>query len=347
MFNCPKCITNPMSTRYKDKMPYLWCHKCDSTALSSATLKNSIGEKKLYKLQERAKTKGVPTQYQCPLCSHSLAEIPYRPTSKSRIKIDMCPRCSLAFLNPDELKALNLNTKDYEESADDLMEFEMVHLRSAVQDENMRANLMGLNTIIVKGKKLTDTPLVTIIMTTLCLFFINRPYATSKMVFFPSHPTLKTFFGHIFAHAGWGHLIGNLYFFVTFSSHLEKYIGNRKTFLLYIASVTISTLVYMKFGPNAGVVGLSGVVSCAMGAMIALFPQGRISFLTPLPSFRIVNLWQLKVTLPLYVYILPYFLSDIYFYSTEGNSSHIAYISHITGFACGFIILKATKDGKA
>lgn len=74
---------------------------------------------------------------------------------------------------------------------------------------------------------------------------------------------------HMFAHAGWGHLIGNFMFGLPFMVYLEHKIGHDKLLDVFVVSGLGSLFLHcILMGAGNGLIGssgaLSGVASCAV-----------------------------------------------------------------------------------
>ena len=323
-------------------MPYLWCHQCNSTILHSWVLKNLEGKETFNKLKSRGSKRGKKSSLHCPSCTSHFNKVPYK-----KVEIELCPRCSTIFLDPKELEALSLDSNNYTAPKEDVIELEVMHWTDAYSRQENETEILGFLGINVKGKRVIDYPLVSIFIMIISAFLLRNPNAAAKYIFDPSHPTILSFFGHVFIHGNLAHILGNLYFFIVFSTTLEQYIGHKKILELYFFCIVLTTLGYMKFGPDIPVIGLSGVVMCSMGAMLSLFPQGRLSLLKRLRGLGWrYNRFMMKISLPIYMYVIPFILIDIYNHKAFGFTKGISYLSHIIGFACGFFLVKVYKIDK-
>ncbi|HSG29238.1 MAG TPA: rhomboid family intramembrane serine protease, partial [Candidatus Krumholzibacterium sp.] len=77
--------------------------------------------------------------------------------------------------------------------------------------------------------KVRRTPVITLFLSVMCVitFIIYRygpiglRYGLGNLVFLPFHPLPATAFSHVFLHAGYMHLAGNLVYLVLFGRALE------------------------------------------------------------------------------------------------------------------------------
>jgi membrane associated rhomboid family serine protease len=139
---------------------------------------------------------------------------------------------------------------------------------------------------------------------------------------------------YIFMHAGWMHLIGNLWFFWIFSDNVEERLG-RLLFLVFflLAGIAGGLLhVFLHADSMIPLVGASGAVSGVMGAYALMFPGNRItSYFCPIWFFirRIdVSAWMV-----LGFYILFNFLAMV----QTDTASGVAFDCHVGGFLVGVI----------
>lgn len=340
MYICPKCQESKMVGRSKHKLSYLWCPLCKSTSLTSISLKRALPKELYQDLHTKALRSQHTSPRKCGLCETKMRQIYYPVSPNKKIKLDICHKCSFLFMDQGEMELISFDLDAQEESSAGI-ELEVFHMKNMLQNVSVEQAIFNNKQFHIKGIRLVDYPLVSLGMAALCLFLFKYISLAEYFVFYPNAPSLKTIFGHVFVHADLAHLIGNLYFFLQFSNNLETYIGHSQITQLYLLSIFLTTLAYKLWGPGAPVVGLSGVVCCAMGAMWYLFPKSKISFISAVPSFKLINLMMMKVTLPLWMYVFSYFALDVLYYFLSGNSSRVSYISHIAGFVTGYILAMA------
>ena len=94
-----------------------------------------------------------------------------------------------------------------------------------------------------------------------------------------SHPVgVIHLFTHMFLHAGWMHLLGNMWFLWVFGQHVEDAIGRVRYLLFYlICGVAAAwTHVYFSHLSRLPLVGASGAISGVLGAYLVLFPRSKV-----------------------------------------------------------------------
>lgn len=145
------------------------------------------------------------------------------------------------------------------------------------------------------------------------------------------------FLSHLFLHAGWMHLIGNMWALWLFGDNVEDLMGPLRFLLFYICTGIAAGLVHIFAEPGLSIptIGASGAIAGVMGAYFILFPLSRI--VTIIPLFFI----PLFVEIPALIYLAFWLLSQVYSVLASrqlGTVSNIAWSAHIGGFIAGIIL---------
>jgi membrane associated rhomboid family serine protease len=154
---------------------------------------------------------------------------------------------------------------------------------------------------------------------------------------------LKGLFGHMWLHAGLGHLLGNLLFMWIFGNAVCAKVGSRIYFPLYILFGLAAAFSHLAFvgGP---VVGASGAINGVVGMFLVFFPENDITCYFTFTMFY----WR-EFTVSSYWMILLWLAWDILgavLTTGLGVSGGVAYFAHLGGFAVGFgIALLMLKQG--
>ena len=72
--------------------------------------------------------------------------------------------------------------------------------------------------------------------------------------------TWVRFFGHIFGHADWNHLINNMMYILILGPMLEEKYGSRDLAIIMAVAALLTGLIYYLFVPRVMLLGASGVV---------------------------------------------------------------------------------------
>jgi len=141
---------------------------------------------------------------------------------------------------------------------------------------------------------------------------------------------------HMFLHAGWLHLLGNLFLLYLTGPLIEDRIGRGRFALLYLVCGTLAGALYGL--QNAGLfrplIGASGAIAGVMGAFGVLFARVRMRFLVwlglPLgtmeaPAWVLFPFWFV-------VQLLLGLRSDV---TDPEGSGGVAFWAHVWGFVAG------------
>lgn len=135
---------------------------------------------------------------------------------------------------------------------------------------------------------------------------------------------------HMFLHAGFYHLLLNMYVLLMFGTLLEQRIGTKRFFCIYflsgIAAAFLSSLFYARS------LGASGAIAGILGVLIVLMPELTILFFFIVP-------------MPLWMFGVVYALIETFGIFVPSGIGHIA---HLVGIAAGLIYgfyLKKQKKG--
>jgi len=101
--------------------------------------------------------------------------------------------------------------------------------------------------------------------------------AAARLGYGPDHRGWWAAVRATFAHAGWAHLIGNVYFLLAFGDGVEqrapRWLLAPAFVVLGVAALLVDGLVH----PHAALLGASGGVAALMGACVVLQPRARVA----------------------------------------------------------------------
>jgi hypothetical protein len=142
----------------------------------------------------------------------------------------------------------------------------------------------------------------------------------------------------LFLHAGFLHLLGNMWFLRIFGANVERRLGGFKFLAFYLICGLGSALLYSLAAVNkeVPVIGASGAVGGILGAYLVFFPRNKIKSLVPL-----ILIWTI-ISVPAAFFIVAWFI--LQFVSLVfGSNDMVAYWGHIGGFMTGFFLAKLIK----
>lgn len=143
-----------------------------------------------------------------------------------------------------------------------------------------------------------------------------------------------------FLHAGFLHIISNMWFLKIFGDNVEERFGHLFFLLVYIASGVVGGLLQFVFSPNSTIpmLGASGAVAGVLGAYLVFFPHHKVRTLITFGFF-----WT---TANISAYFMLVYWFVIQLFSGVGSVvdtqiGRVAFWAHVGGFATGFFIAKA------
>jgi len=170
-------------------------------------------------------------------------------------------------------------------------------------------------------------------MDNLCQEFgtVEQTSILEKYAYLPAHPRLLSYVTANFLHAGWIHLIGNMWFLWLAGFILEDTWGRLIYPLFYLVAGAAALQFYgwCAHGSFAPLIGASGAVAALMGAFLVRFPKMKIEMM----FFTIFYRRRFKAAA---YWLLPLWLAMEFFYgSAFGTSSPVAHWAHVGGFLFG------------
>lgn len=192
-------------------------------------------------------------------------------------------------------------------------------------------------------------PVVTVLLIVVNLLvflfeFSLDPYALNAFIAHygliadPRYFHVSAIFTSMFVHAGWFHVLSNMWFLWIFGDNIEDILGHGKFLLFYLLCGVAAALAQVLFNIDSRVpmVGASGAIAGVMGAYFVLFPSARVLtfifvFFTWLPAWLILGYW----------FVLQ-FLSGAAtsIVAGQGSSGGIAVWAHVGGFLTGVAMIK-------
>jgi membrane associated rhomboid family serine protease len=146
----------------------------------------------------------------------------------------------------------------------------------------------------------------------------------------------------MFLHGGWVHLLGNMLFLFVFGNNVEDRLGHVRYLLFFLVCGIAATYAFALTDVDARttLVGASGAIAGVLGAYLAWYPRARVISLVPFLLF-------IPVPLPAWVVLSSWFvIQAFYSLGTGVAGGDVAYVSHVAGFAVGFLFGLALGRGK-
>lgn len=154
-----------------------------------------------------------------------------------------------------------------------------------------------------------------------------------------SFAVFLTLFTAIFFHAGFFHILGNMWYLWIFGNNIEDRLGHIKFIFFYLCCGLVASLghVFSDTGSKMPMIGASGAISGVLGAYIILYPRAKILVLMPViwRAVRVQAVWFLGFWILLQIF---YGTSSIV--ATDASSAGgVAWFAHVFGFFAGWVFL--------
>jgi membrane associated rhomboid family serine protease len=193
----------------------------------------------------------------------------------------------------------------------------------------------------------TSTPVVVIgiiLLNFLCFFteLASPPSFVSHYALIPDHLRLPTLVSYMFLHAGWMHIIGNMWFLWVFGSHLENALGSARFLLFYLACGVAAGAVQslLNLGSPIPTLGASGAIAGVMGAFLIIYPRVRVVTLV------ILIIFITTIDIPAAFMLLYWFAIQLVsglWTTAQGrfmDGGGVAWFAHVGGFVTGILLVK-------
>lgn len=153
--------------------------------------------------------------------------------------------------------------------------------------------------------------------------------------FVPIHQEWSDLLCSMFLHAGWVHLLGNMYLLWMCGCSLEDVWGRPLYVLVFMASGVAAALSHAYVFPESGspLVGASGAIAGLMGAFLVRYYNARIRFFY---WFFFVYLGTFFA--PAWIMLPLWLMSQLFYAFVYGDTSPVAFWAHIGGFIFGLVV---------
>jgi membrane associated rhomboid family serine protease len=162
-----------------------------------------------------------------------------------------------------------------------------------------------------------------------------------------SYPLLAVvlpFFTSLFLHAGWTHVIGNMWFLYIFGDNVEDYLGHFKYLVFYILTgvLAMGAQVGVNLNSTVPAIGASGAIAGVLGAYFVLYPRARVLtwffvFVVWVPAWIILGYW----------FVLNFLSGTATVLAVQNqNMGGVAFWAHVGGFVSGALLVKLFGERK-
>lgn len=133
-----------------------------------------------------------------------------------------------------------------------------------------------------------------------------------------------------FMHAGFFHLLGNMFYLWIFGNAICFCVGSATYPPIFLLLIVLSGIAHLVFD-GAPAIGASGAVNGVIGIYLYLYPRSNIRCM-----WTLIWVWGEKFTVRAYWLIGFWFLKDLY--GAINSDAPIAYAAHIGGLLAGLLI---------
>lgn len=296
----------------------------------------------------------------CPSCDKNLQSIIHL-EDQIHVELDVCRPCQLLWLDQGEIvdfKNLKASRLKVKMSPDDVAKYAET-LESAINNDidnvffsrtgpsqswKWLPALVGLP-IEMKPSILKIFPVVSYFLSALVItiFLITRDAGLSETAatwgFVPADPLRHlglTFLSSFFLHIGFLHILGNLYFLITFGDDVEQDIGGFSylslIFLSHIGGVILHAL--MVGAAPTPLVGASAGVFGVLAYYMVRFPNTKVGVLF---LFIIIPYWIRISAKWLFLLKIVYEVAVIALFQSATGRGGIAHAAHLGGALIGLV----------
>ncbi len=147
------------------------------------------------------------------------------------------------------------------------------------------------------------------------------------------------FFTSMFLHAGWMHVLGNMWFLYIFGDNIEDYLGHFQYLVFYVLCGLFAMTTQVAIYPHSTVptVGASGAIAGVLGAYFILYPRARVLtwffvFILYLPAWVVLGEW----------FVLQFMsgAATLSIAQRGHDVGGVAFWAHVGGFVSGLVMVK-------
>jgi membrane associated rhomboid family serine protease len=217
----------------------------------------------------------------------------------------------------------------------------MIPVRDTIPCENtpfVTWTLIGINVVVFLFLKLLHEPVAVQIL---------HLYGLVPARYF--HPAWATAMGYppgdylplltcMFLHAGWSHLLFNIWLIWIFADNIEDIMGRPRFLIFYLICGVIGSLVHMAYNPDSQTptVGASGAIAGVLGAYFFLYPYAKVVIWIPILFLPIF------IQVPAIAFLGVWVIFQLYEATTAivaGKAyMDIAWWGHLGGFMAGALL---------
>jgi len=148
-------------------------------------------------------------------------------------------------------------------------------------------------------------------------------------------PIYLTLLTSMFMHAGWLHILGNMWFLWIFGDNVERRFGSLFYLVFYLAAGIVASFAQIWATPNSVIpnLGASGAIAGVLGAYFVMFPTNRVTII----AFRFIP-FVVPAIVAIGIWALLQFVAGFGQMAQTDENGGVAYLAHVGGFIAGLIV---------
>jgi len=360
MLVCPGCTSRLVRAKTPQGIIYL-CRKCGGRAVALPLVRKQADASFVKTLRHQAYGSGHRGNRGCPLCTRPMAEV--RPTPADDLVLDVCTYCHFVWFDQSEFARMTdqappgaVREELPPQAAEAVARFQIASdTRIADTVESFEAGRPGPDhpwkyipgilgwPVEMEAVPVSRNPWATWLLAAgmVAIFLANwgsdgLGRLIAQWGFIPAQwhrHSGMTILSSFFIHAGWLHLVGNLYFFLVFGDNVEDHLGRGKFLLLRGGAHRGGMLLPAVSAPSPSVpaVGASAGIAGVIAYYGIAFPKAKIGifFWFFFRWLRLGALWML---------VLYALLQLLGAHRQVEGLSNVSYLAHLGGLAAGAVV---------
>ncbi|HYI44215.1 MAG TPA: rhomboid family intramembrane serine protease [Actinomycetota bacterium] len=343
MLSCPNCSAQLLRVS-GDKGMYWDCSACGGRAVGMGPLRRILTKDFVNALWSSAVEHGTPGGSDCPVCEQAMVQ------SKTSLVVDVCRRCLLVWFDRGEFDAapvtpvaprLRLTDEQLEPIAR-MQAAEIAHewrlkpgSELSAEDLMMVPAALGLpleeEATVVNRLPWVTWGLAFVIFLVGAITLWN-PGLVQQWGLVPALASRRgglTFVTSFFIHAGFFHLLTNLYFIVVFGDNVEDFLGRLNYVLLIVAAALAGDGAHALFSQErfTPLVGASSAISGIVVFYGLRFPQAKLRY------FRLFRWFSMPAIAATGIWLLSQLFATR---DPLSGANEVSVFAHLGGAAVGF-----------
>jgi membrane associated rhomboid family serine protease len=350
MFICPNC--SQKLRRVQNQTGIFWlCDGCGGRAISFNLIRKRAGAAFTAHLWSQTQSAPPIRGKACPMCDKKMAQV-----STRGMTLDLCLRCQFLWFDPAEFEVVPVLPPPPQpaplpqEAKEILARYKVQQMAEELNERQAQPDIppdeywkivpavFGYP-VEENEPGLRHLPLLSWSLAGLCvlatLLSIGDLHQIVQRFGFISAQPFRygglTVISSLLLHAGWMHLIGNMYFLMVFGDNVEDYLGKKRFLLLVVVAALSGDFLHWLLEPSSNLpsVGASGMISGVLAFYALQLPHDRLAMLwyyrwVRFPAWSAFVLWGL--------------LQIVGVLQQLSGFSHVSALAHIGGALSGIVL---------